>query len=126
MANRIHPGPADQATCQLSATAIGGGKRGFTSKPNALSHYLRNFKRLPATWTAKCILVHVRLLNNRCLSFIIVCRRCRLEESLIDMFKNKGKLEEGKLRKTHEIVKALLDSDFGSLVYGRLKVGKDK
>lgn len=42
------------------------------------------------------------------------------------MFKNKGQLEEGKLRKTHEIVKALLDSDFGTLVYGRLKVGKDK
>ena len=46
----------------------------------------------------------------------------RLEESLIDMFKNEGQLEDGKLRKTHEIVKSLLDSDFSAIVYDRLKV----
>lgn len=45
-----------------------------------------------------------------------------LEESLIDMVQSEGRLEEGKLHKTHEIVRTLiLDIDFGPLVFGRLK-----
>ena len=49
-----------------------------------------------------------------------------LEESLIDMVQSEGRLEEGKLHKTHEIVRTLiLDIDFGPLVFGRLKVSKN-
>ncbi|KAJ6221166.1 hypothetical protein RDWZM_006978 [Blomia tropicalis] len=37
------------------------------------------------------------------------------------MFKNEGHLEDGKLRKTHEIVKSILESNFSTLVFDRFK-----
>ncbi|XP_027204349.2 proline-rich protein 5-like isoform X1 [Dermatophagoides pteronyssinus] len=70
-------------------------------------------------------LFHTICVGNLSSEFLIPCAKnanwVRLEESIINLFKNSGQLIDGQLKQTHEDITALLNSNFGIFVFDRLK-----
>ncbi|XP_046912878.2 uncharacterized protein LOC124493815 [Dermatophagoides farinae] len=70
-------------------------------------------------------LFHTICGGNLSSEFLVPCAKnanwVRLEESIINLFKNDGKLIDGQLKQTHEDIVSLLDSNFGIFVFERLK-----